>query len=94
VTPDEAGPADQIEITLTLNGEEMQSGSTERLIFSVPALLAQLSGLMTLEPGDVVATGTPEGVGMSRDPRVWLTDGDEIVITSPTLGRLTTRISA
>jgi 2-keto-4-pentenoate hydratase/2-oxohepta-3-ene-1,7-dioic acid hydratase in catechol pathway len=94
VTPDEAGPADAIGIRLTLNGEEMQSGSTDDLIFSVPQLVAQLSKLMTLEPGDVVSTGTPEGVGMSRKPRVWLTDGDEVVIESPTLGRLTTRISA
>jgi len=94
VTPDEAGPADQIGIRLTLNGEEMQNGSTADLIFSVPQLVAQLSQLMTLEPGDVVATGTPAGVGMGRNPRVWLADGDEIVIESPTLGRLTTHISA
>jgi 2-keto-4-pentenoate hydratase/2-oxohepta-3-ene-1,7-dioic acid hydratase in catechol pathway len=94
VTPDEAGPEDALAIRLTLNGEEMQSGSTDDLIFSVPQLLAQLSRLMTLDPGDVVSTGTPEGVGMSRKPRVWLADGDEIVIESPTLGRLTTRISA
>jgi 2-keto-4-pentenoate hydratase/2-oxohepta-3-ene-1,7-dioic acid hydratase in catechol pathway len=94
VTPDEAGPADAIAIRLTLNGEEMQSGATDDLIFSVPQLLSQLSKLMTLEPGDVVSTGTPEGVGMGRKPRVWLADGDEIVIESPTLGRLTTRISA
>jgi 2-keto-4-pentenoate hydratase/2-oxohepta-3-ene-1,7-dioic acid hydratase in catechol pathway len=94
VTPDEAGPADQIAIRLTLNGEEMQNGSTDDLIFSIPQLLSQLSRLMTLEPGDVVSTGTPEGVGMSRKPRVWLTDGDEVAIESPTLGRLVTRISA
>lgn len=93
VTPDEAGPADAIAIRLTLNGEEMQSGSTDDLIFSVPQLLAQLSRLMTLEPGDIVSTGTPEGVGMSRNPRVWLADGDVVAIESPTLGRLTTRIS-
>jgi 2-keto-4-pentenoate hydratase/2-oxohepta-3-ene-1,7-dioic acid hydratase in catechol pathway len=94
VTPDEAGPADAIAIRLTLNGEEMQNGATDDLIFSVPQLIAQLSKLMTLEPGDVVSTGTPEGVGMGRKPRVWLADGDEIAIESPTLGRLTTRISA
>jgi 2-keto-4-pentenoate hydratase/2-oxohepta-3-ene-1,7-dioic acid hydratase in catechol pathway len=94
VTPDEAGPADEIAIRLTLNGEEMQSGATDDLIFGVPKLVAQLSRLMTLEPGDVVSTGTPEGVGMGRKPRVWLADGDEVVIESPTLGRLTTRISA
>jgi 2-keto-4-pentenoate hydratase/2-oxohepta-3-ene-1,7-dioic acid hydratase in catechol pathway len=94
VTPDDAGPADAIGIGLTLNGDEMQSGSTDDLIFSVPQLVSQLSGLMTLEPGDIVSTGTPEGVGMSRKPRLWLADRDEIVVTSPTLGRLTTRISA
>ena len=94
VTPDEVGPPDQIGIRLTLNSEEMQSSSTEDLIFSVPQLIAQLSTLMTLEPGDLVSTGTPEGVGMGRNPRVWLTDGDEVVVESPVLGRLTTRISA
>jgi 2-keto-4-pentenoate hydratase/2-oxohepta-3-ene-1,7-dioic acid hydratase in catechol pathway len=94
VTPDEAGPVDEIAIRLTLNGEEMQNGATDDLIFSIPQLVAQLSRLMTLEPGDIVSTGTPEGVGMGRKPRVWLADGDEIAIESPTLGRLVTRISA
>jgi 2-keto-4-pentenoate hydratase/2-oxohepta-3-ene-1,7-dioic acid hydratase in catechol pathway len=94
VTPDEAGSPDAIAIRLTLNGEEMQNGATDDLIFSIPQLVAQLSKLMTLEPGDVVSTGTPEGVGMGRKPRVWLADGDEIAIESPTLGRLVTQISA
>ena len=94
VTSDEAGPHDEIGIRLTLNGEEMQNGSTDDLIFSIPQLVAQLSRLMTLEPGDVVSTGTPEGVGMGRKPRVWLADGDEVAIESPALGRLTTKISA
>ncbi|HEX6667739.1 MAG TPA: fumarylacetoacetate hydrolase family protein [Solirubrobacterales bacterium] len=94
VTPDEAGPHDGIEISLTLNGEQMQAASTAELIFGVPQLLSHLSGLMTLEPGDIVSTGTPEGVGSARDPRVWLADGDEIVIESPTLGRLETTIAA
>jgi 2-keto-4-pentenoate hydratase/2-oxohepta-3-ene-1,7-dioic acid hydratase (catechol pathway) len=93
VTPEEAGPHDAIEIALTLNGEQMQGASTADLIFSVPQLLSHLSGLMTLEPGDIVSTGTPEGVGSAREPRVWLGDGDEITIESPTLGRLDTRIA-
>lgn len=92
VTPDEAGPHDAIAFTLTLNGEQMQGASTDDLIFSIPQLLSHLSELMTLEPGDIVSTGTPEGVGSVRQPRVWLTDGDEIVIESPTLGRLETRL--
>jgi 2-keto-4-pentenoate hydratase/2-oxohepta-3-ene-1,7-dioic acid hydratase in catechol pathway len=94
VTPEEAGPADAIGIRLTLNGETMQDSSTEDLIFSIPQLVADLSSLMTLEPGDIVATGTPEGVGMGRQPRVWLATGDQIAIESPTLGRLETQIEA
>jgi 2-keto-4-pentenoate hydratase/2-oxohepta-3-ene-1,7-dioic acid hydratase in catechol pathway len=93
VTPEEAGPADAIEIELTLNGEKMQGDSTANLIFSIPFLLSHLSKLMTLEPGDIVATGTPDGVGGAREPRVWLGDGDELVVSSPTLGRLTTKIA-
>jgi len=93
VTPDEAGPHDGIEIALDLNGERMQQASTSDLIFSVPELVARLSRLMTLEPGDVISTGTPSGVGSTRDPRVWLRPGDRIEISSPTLGRLATRIA-
>jgi 2-keto-4-pentenoate hydratase/2-oxohepta-3-ene-1,7-dioic acid hydratase in catechol pathway len=92
VTPDEAGPPDAIELELRLNGEVMQSASTADLVHSVPALVAYLSKLMTLEPGDLVATGTPAGVGSLRKPRVWLEAGDEIVIASPQLGVLETRI--
>jgi 2-keto-4-pentenoate hydratase/2-oxohepta-3-ene-1,7-dioic acid hydratase in catechol pathway len=93
VTPDEAGPHDAIEIELSLNGETMQAASTVDLCFSVPALLSHLSKLMTLEPGDIVSTGTPSGVGSVRQPHVWLKPGDEIVVSSPTLGRLETRLS-
>ena len=93
VTPDEAGAPDAIEIELTLNGEQMQSDTTANFIFGVPRLVSYLSGLMTLEPGDIVATGTPDGVGGAREPRVWLGDGDELVVSSPTLGRLTTKIA-
>jgi 2-keto-4-pentenoate hydratase/2-oxohepta-3-ene-1,7-dioic acid hydratase in catechol pathway len=93
VTPDEAGPHDGLRFSLELNGETMQSASTDDLIFPIPELVAHLSTLMTLEPGDIVATGTPSGVGGVREPPVWLQDGDEIVIGSPTLGRLETRIA-
>jgi 2-keto-4-pentenoate hydratase/2-oxohepta-3-ene-1,7-dioic acid hydratase in catechol pathway len=93
VTPDEAGPHDGIEIELTLNGELMQKSSTADLVHSVPALVAYLSKLMTLEPGDVVSTGTPAGVGSLRDPRVWLKPGDEVVVRSPQLGVLETRLA-
>jgi 2-keto-4-pentenoate hydratase/2-oxohepta-3-ene-1,7-dioic acid hydratase in catechol pathway len=93
VTPDEAGPHDGIGIELTLNGEQMQKSSTADLIHSVPALVAYLSQLMTLEPGDLISTGTPAGVGSGRDPKVWLKPGDEVVISSPQLGVLETRLA-
>ena len=92
VTPDEAGPPDAIEIALTLNGETMQHATTGDLIHGIPALVAYLSMLMTLEPGDLVSTGTPAGVGSVRKPRVWLQPGDEVVVESPTLGRLANSI--
>ncbi len=92
VTPEEAGPHDAIEIVLTVNGEERQRATTADLVHSVPALLAHLSTLMTLEPGDLISTGTPAGVGSLRDPRTWLAAGDEVVIDSPQLGTLVTRL--
>jgi acylpyruvate hydrolase len=93
VTPDEAGPADAIEFDLRLNGELMQEGTTADLVHSIPALVAYLSMLMTLEPGDIVSTGTPAGVGSLRDPRVWLAPGDEVVISSARLGVLATTLA-
>jgi acylpyruvate hydrolase len=93
VTPEEAGAPDAISFTLDLNGERMQEASTSDLIFSVPELVSRLSRWMTLEPGDIVSTGTPSGVGSVRDPRVWLKPGDEVVISSPTLGELRTVIA-
>jgi 2-keto-4-pentenoate hydratase/2-oxohepta-3-ene-1,7-dioic acid hydratase in catechol pathway len=92
VTPDEAGPPDGIGLSLTLNGTEMQSASTADLIHSIPSVVAYLSKLMTLEPGDLISTGTPAGVGSVRVPRVWLKPGDEMVVSSPQLGRLETRV--
>jgi 2-keto-4-pentenoate hydratase/2-oxohepta-3-ene-1,7-dioic acid hydratase in catechol pathway len=93
VTPDEAGAPDSISFTLDLNGERMQDASTSDLIFSVAELVSRLSRWMTLEPGDIISTGTPSGVGSVREPRVWLKPGDEIVISSPTLGELRTQIA-
>ncbi len=93
VTCDEAGPDDAIGIALDLNGERMQEDTTAGLIFSVPRIVAHLSSLMTLEPGDIIATGTPSGVGGARDPSVWLKPGDEVVVSSPQLGELRTRIA-
>jgi 2-keto-4-pentenoate hydratase/2-oxohepta-3-ene-1,7-dioic acid hydratase in catechol pathway len=92
VTPDEALADGAISFELSLNGEPMQSASTDNLIFGFGELVSRLSSLMTLEPGDIVSTGTPSGVGSTRDPRVWLAPGDELAISSPSLGLLETRI--
>ena len=93
VTPDEAGPPDAIGLSLTLNGETMQSATTADLIHPIPALVAYLSKLMTLEPGDLISTGTPAGVGSVREPRVWVKPGDTCVVESPQLGRLENRLT-
>ena len=93
VTPEEGEVDGSISFSLELNGEVMQESSTDDLIFGIPELVAHLSRLMTLEPGDIVSTGTPSGVGSTRDPRLWLKPGDEIAINSPTLGLLETRIA-
>jgi acylpyruvate hydrolase len=93
VTVDEAPAPDEIPIALELNGRRMQESDTGDLVHGVAALVAHLSALMTLEPGDIVSTGTPAGVGSTRKPRVWLADGDEIVVSSPALGELRTTIA-
>jgi 2-keto-4-pentenoate hydratase/2-oxohepta-3-ene-1,7-dioic acid hydratase in catechol pathway len=93
VTADEAGAPDAIGLTLDLNGERLQEATSEDLIFGVAELVAHLSTLMTLVPGDIVSTGTPSGVGGSRQPRIWLKPGDEIVVGSPQLGELHTTIA-
>jgi 2-keto-4-pentenoate hydratase/2-oxohepta-3-ene-1,7-dioic acid hydratase in catechol pathway len=87
-TADEIEDPHVLDIRLTLNGELMQNSNTRELIFNIPALVAYLSSVVTLEPGDVVSTGTPAGVGFARKPPRWLRPGDEVVITIPGLGEL------
>jgi 2-keto-4-pentenoate hydratase/2-oxohepta-3-ene-1,7-dioic acid hydratase in catechol pathway len=94
VTADEVATAPNgIGIALDLNGERMQEATTADLIFPVAELLAHLSTLMTLVPGDIVSTGTPAGVGGAREPRVWLGPGYVVVVSSPELGELRTTIA-
>lgn len=88
VSADEIADPHNLDISLTLNGETMQSSNTRELIFKIPETLAFLSSVMTLEPGDVVLTGTPAGVGFSRKPPRWLAAGDEIVVRIEGLGEL------
>jgi 2-keto-4-pentenoate hydratase/2-oxohepta-3-ene-1,7-dioic acid hydratase in catechol pathway len=88
VSADEFDNRDDLELTCTINGEEMQKGRTSDLIFSVPALVSRLSEVLPLQPGDVVFTGTPSGVGMGRTPQRWLADGDVVVSTIEGIGEL------
>jgi 2-keto-4-pentenoate hydratase/2-oxohepta-3-ene-1,7-dioic acid hydratase in catechol pathway len=81
-------------IRALLNGEVMQDSSTSNMIFGVADVIAFVSQAITLEPGDLIITGTPAGVGAFRDPPVWLRPGDEITIEIDGLGRITNPVAA
>ncbi|NOZ05448.1 MAG: fumarylacetoacetate hydrolase family protein [Chloroflexi bacterium] len=91
VSRDEITNPHALAIRAILNGETMQDSSTGEMIFSVADLLSFISQAMTLNPGDVVLTGTPPGVGVFREPQRFLRDGDEISIEIEGIGRLTNR---
>jgi len=86
VTSDEIPDPQKLSLTLDLNGQRMQTGSTSTMIFTVAQLVSYISKYMTLVPGDVITTGTPPGVGMARKPRVFLKPGDELKLTVSGLG--------
>ena len=88
VTPDEVSDPHNLGIRLRLNGQTMQDSSTSQLIFGVDELIAYLSRIVTLEPGDLIFTGTPPGVGMARKPPVWLKSGDVVEVEIDRLGIL------
>ena len=93
-TRDEIPDPQDLFIRAILNGETVQDGTTSRMIFSVAELVSFLSQGMTLEPGDVIITGTPPGVGMARDPQLWMKPGDEVSIEIEGLGTLTNPVEA
>ncbi len=86
VTRDEVPDSQALDIWLNVNGESMQSGSSETMIFSVSELVSYTSKFMTLHPGDIITTGTPPGVAMGRDPQPWLKDGDIVTLGVEGLG--------
>ena len=88
VTRDEIPNPNALPIRTRLNGQTMQESNTSDMIFDVPALIEFLSGSTTLLPGTVILTGTPEGVGMARNPPVWLAAGDEVVVEIEGIGEL------
>jgi 2,4-didehydro-3-deoxy-L-rhamnonate hydrolase len=95
VTPDEAGDAQNLKIWLDLNGERRQNGSTHTMIFGVATLIAYISRFMTLEPGDLITTGTPPGVGMGVKPEPrYLQRGDVMRLGIEGLGEQTQKVIA
>ena len=94
VTPDEIENPHELGIRLRLNGQLMQESSTSQLIFGVDELIAYLSQVFTLEPGDMIFTGTPPGVGMARKPPVWLKPGDTVEVEIDHLGTLRNKVAA
>src|SRR6056297_794825 len=87
VTPDEVGDPHTLDLSLEVNGERMQTGNTATMNFTVPQIIAHLSEVMSLQPGDVIATGTPPGVGMGMTPPRYLKDGDVMELEISRLGR-------
>jgi 2-keto-4-pentenoate hydratase/2-oxohepta-3-ene-1,7-dioic acid hydratase in catechol pathway len=94
VPRDEVGDPGDLRIRTTVNGETMQDASTSQMIFDVPTLIAFVSQAITLEPGDLICTGTPSGVGEFRDPPRYLGDGDEVVVEIERVGALRNPVRA
>ncbi len=88
VTSDEIGDPHALDISLQIGGEVLQKSNTRELIFKIPELLAYISGVVTLEPGDVICTGTPSGVGFARKPPRFLKPGEEVAVTVQGIGEL------
>ena len=89
VTADEIADPHALDISLDINGEVLQKSNTKELIFRIPQLIAYLSSVFTLEPGDIISTGTPSGVGFSYNPPRWLKPGDNVTVKIAGLGELT-----
>jgi 2-keto-4-pentenoate hydratase/2-oxohepta-3-ene-1,7-dioic acid hydratase in catechol pathway len=94
VTVDELSNFDDLRISLTVNDESRQDGNTGNMIFSIPRLIESLSAGLTLEPGDILATGTPSGVGYAMEPPNFLKDGDKITCDIEGIGQLTNIVRA
>ena len=88
VTADEVPDPHDLGIRCRVSGETLQEANTRDMIYDIPTLIAELSSVMTLETGDVIATGTPPGVGMARTPPRWLRPGDVVEVDIDGLGVL------
>jgi 2-keto-4-pentenoate hydratase/2-oxohepta-3-ene-1,7-dioic acid hydratase in catechol pathway len=88
VTPDEFADANDIELGCRLAGEQMQHGRTRDFVFTIPQLVAYLSGILPLLPGDLIFTGTPAGIGWVRQPRRTIAAGEELVTHITGIGEM------
>jgi 2-keto-4-pentenoate hydratase/2-oxohepta-3-ene-1,7-dioic acid hydratase in catechol pathway len=88
VTADELTDPHSLDVKLTIDGETLQQANTRDLIFDIPAVLGYISAIVPLEPGDIVSTGTPQGVGLGRTPQRWMRPGEEVAIEVSGIGRL------
>jgi len=88
VSQEEISDPHNLSVRMVINGETLQNGNTSQLIFNIPRLIAFLSSVFTLEPGDVVSTGTPAGVGAARKPPRWLLPGDDVTVQVEGIGEL------
>lgn len=88
VTKDEIADPHALAISLEIGGETLQRSNTRELIFKIPELVEYISQVVTLEPGDIIATGTPSGVGFARKPPRWLKPGDEVIVRIQGIGEL------
>jgi len=93
VTADEVGDPSRLEVMSRLNGERMQHGQVSDLIFPIPELIAYISAFTPLSPGDIIATGTPEGVGSSRKPPRFMVAGDTLEVDIPGIGTLVNTVA-
>lgn len=93
VTLDEGGAHDSLELETRLNGELMQKARTSELIWPIPYLVSYCSTFTTLQPGDVISTGTPAGVGHKRDPQIFMKAGDVIEVTVSGIGTLSNTVA-
>ncbi len=94
VTADEVGDPSRLHVATYVNGEQRQYGATETWLFDVPTLIEFVTRTITLEPGDLITTGTPAGVAAFRDPPLWLAPGDEVTVEVEEIGRLTNPVVA
>ena len=92
VTKDEIPDVQKLNLSLDVNGQRMQTGNTSKMIFTINFILSYLSNFMSLQPGDIVTTGTPPGVGMGKKPPLYLKPGDEIQLTIDHLGNQHQRV--